>query len=342
MQLPHVMTFFRKIAGPAPLAAAVFLCASLHAADLRIGIIGTDTSHVPAFSRTFNDPSYPGHLKGARVTVAFKGGSPDIESSRTRVDRFAQEISEKYGVKIVPTIKELAEQVDAIMIESVDGRVHLEQARAVFPYRKPVFIDKPIAGSLRDTIELVRLAREMNVPLFSSSSLRYKKTLDKLKAASFGELRGAVSTGPAHKEEHHPDLYWYGIHPTEALYAVMGTGCESVVRTATDNTDVVTGTWRGGRVGVLYGIRNASSPYRVTVFGTKGVVDQEPEPRGSGSYDGLAKEILQFFQTKKSPVPLDETLEIFAFMEAADESKRRGGSPVKLSEVIALHSAKRN
>jgi predicted dehydrogenase len=315
--------------------------AGVQAAEIRIGIIGTDTSHVPAFARTFNDPTYPGHIAGGRVTVAYKGGSPDIESSRTRVDKFAQEIEQKYGVKIVPTMKELAEQVDAIMIESVDGRVHLEQAKAVFPFRKPVFIDKPIAGSLRDAIELVQLAREMNVPLFSSSSLRYRRSLDKLKHAAFGEMRGVLSTGPASKEEHHPDLYWYGVHPTEALFAVMGTGCETVVRTATENTDVVTGTWSGGRVGVLYGIRNAASPYRVTVFGTKAVVDQEAEPRGSGAYDLLAQEIFKFFQTKVTPVPLEETLEIFAFMEAADESKRRGGATVKLSEVIAKNTPQR-
>ncbi len=324
-----------------PLLAACVMASQLAAADLRIGIIGTDTSHVPAISRTFNDPTYAGHIKGARVTVAFKGGSPDIESSRTRVDKFAEDISSKYGVKIVPTIKELAEQVDAIMIESVDGRPHLEQAKAVFSYRKPVFIDKPIAGSLRDAIEIVRLAREMNVPLFSSSSLRFKATLDKLKKANFGEIRGAISTGPASKEEHHPDLYWYGVHPTEALYAVMGKGCESVVRTATENTDVVTGTWAGGRVGILYGMRNAASPYRVTVFGTKSVVDQEPEPRGGGAYDGLFGEVFKFFQTKVSPVPLDETLEIFAFMEAADESKRRGGATVKLTDVMAKNSPPR-
>lgn len=320
------------------LLAACALFGSLRADDIRIGIIGTDTSHVPAFSRTFNDPSYAGHIKGGRVTVAFKGGSRDIESSHTRVDKYAEEISSKYGVKIVPTIKELAEQVDAVMIEAVDGRPHLEQAKAVFPYRKPVFIDKPLAGTLRDAIELVQLARQMNVPVFSSSSLRYKVGLDKLKKGKFGEIRGVFSSGPCSKEEHHPDLYWYGIHPTEAMYAVIGTGCESVVRTATENTDVVTGTWSGGRVGIVYGIRNASAPYRVTLYGTKAVLDQEAEPRGSGSYDLLAREIFKFFQTKVAPVPLEETLEILAFMEAADESKRRGGCAVKISEVMAKNS----
>jgi predicted dehydrogenase len=311
---------------------ASFLAASVHAADIRIGIIGTDTSHVIAFAKAFNDANNPKHLEGARIVAAYKGGSPDVESSSSRVDGYARQLEEKFGVKIVPTIAELAAQVDAIMIESVDGRPHLEEAKAVFPYGKPVFIDKPFGGTLRDVIQIAQLARQAKVPVFSSSSLRYRPSLEQLKGSAYGEVRGAFSSGPAHYEPHHPDLYWYAIHATEALYTIMGTGCESAARTATENTDVVTGLWPGGRVGIVYGIRNAAAPYRVTIFGTKAVLDQQAEP--TTTYDGLASVVLEFFRTRISPVSLDETVEIFAFLEAADESKRRGGAPVKLSEVI--------
>jgi len=34
-------------------------------------------------------------------------------------------------------------------------------------------------------------------------------------------------------------------------------------------------------------------------------------------------------------VPIDETLEIMAFMEAADLSKARGGAPVAISELLS-------
>ena len=165
---------------------------------------------------------------------------------------------------------------------------------------------------------------------FSSSSLRYYPGLVELKQADVGIVKGAVSTGPSHLEPHHPDFFWYGVHPAEALYAVMGTGCERVVRTAAPDTDVVTGLWSGGRVGTLIGIRNAAAPYRVTLFGTKAVVDQKP----GGDYAPLVREVMKFFQTGIAPVPASETIALFAFMEAADESKRRGGQPVKLSEVM--------
>lgn len=314
------------------LLACLLLGVRLPASEIRIGIIGTDTSHVIAFAKIFNDAANPKRIPGARVVAAFRGGRPDDEPAFKKVgDDYLKELAEKYGVQVVSSIAELLPAVDAIMIESVDGRTHLEQARAVFPAGKPVFIDKPFAGTLRDAFEIARLAREARVPIFSSSALRYSPGLAKLKSPALGELRGAISYGPAHRNANHPDLFWYGIHAAEALYTVMGTGCESLSRTTTENTDVVTGTWSGGRVGVLYGIRNAARPFGVTAFGTKAVLEQEK----GWTYEALAAMILQFFQTKVSPVPIEETLELFTFMEAADESKRRGGAPVTLREVAA-------
>ncbi len=134
-----------------------------------------------------------------------------------------------------------------------------------------------------------------------------------------------------HLEPHHPDFYWYGVHPAEALYTMMGTGCETVTRASTPDTDVVTGTWKGGRVGTLYGLRTKATPHKVIVFGSKAVMEQ----KGSGTYAPLVREIMKFFQTGVAPVAPEETIELFAFMEAADESKRQGGKPVKISDVMA-------
>jgi len=298
--------------------------------ELRIGMIGLDTSHVVAFTRLINDPSQENHVPGGKVVAAFKGGSPDVESSATRVDGFTKQLEEEFGVTIVDSIEELCRLVDVVMLESVDGRPHLEQARPVLEAGKPLFIDKPVAGSLRDAIEVFRLAKEHDVPCFSSSAYRYYESLTDLLAKDVGDVRGAISYGPCSKEPHHPDLFWYGVHATEALFAVLGPGCESVVRTATENTDVVTGVWSDGRVGTLRGLRNAATPHQVIVFGTKAVAHQE----GGGNYAPLVAKVMEFFTTRIVPVSPRETIEIFAFMEAADESKRRGGVPVTIGEVI--------
>ena len=237
---------------------------------------------------------------------------------------------EKYGVKIYDDIEKLCENVDAILLTSLDGRPHLSQVRPVIEAKIPVFVDKPVAGTLKDAVEIYRLAKEAKVPCFSSSSLRWYPGVVDVANADVGELKSVLSYGPAPSEPHHPDLFWYGIHPTEALFTVMGSGCKTVTRTSTDDTVVVTGIWKDGKVGTLHGLANGRFGYKVTAFGTKAIAEQN---RG-GDYTPMLREIIKFFKSGKPPVSPATTLEIYAFMEAADESKRRGGVPVKISEVL--------
>ncbi len=298
--------------------------------EIKVGIIGLDTSHVTAFTKLLNDKSHPDYVPGTKVVAAFKGGSPDVESSHTRVDKFTETLNKDFGVEIVDTIEELCSKVDAILLESVDARPHLEQVKPVFEAGLPVFIDKPLAGTLADALEIQRLGKKHNVRWFTSSSYRFYAGMKALQTQDVGEVRGAMSYGPCHLEEHHPDFFWYGVHPVEALFTVLGPGCESVVRTSTENTDVATGVWSDGRVGTFRGLRNASTPHQVTIFGTKKVAQQQ----SGGSYADLVREIVRFFQSGCVPVYPSESVEMFAFMEAADESKRQGGKPVKLSDVI--------
>ncbi len=299
-------------------------------ADLRVGLIGLDTSHVVAFTELLNTSTHAKHVKGARVVAAFKGGSPDLPSSWNRVEGYTKDLESRFQVRMVESIDALCSQVDAVFLMSVDGRPHLEQLRPVLKARKPVFIDKPLAGSLKDAVEIHRLVKESGVPCFSSSSYRFYESMRDLKAIEIGKLQAAISYGPAEKEPHHPDLYWYGVHATEALFTVMGQGCQSVSRTATDATDVVVGVWKEGRTGTLMGLRTGATPHKVILFGSKAVAEQ----KGSGDYAPLVQEIVKFLQTGKAPVSMDETLEMFAFMEAADESKRQAGAPVTLKSVL--------
>ena len=319
--------------------ASLMMLSSLNenatAAELKLGIIGLDTSHVTAFTKILNDPKAPNHVPGGKVVAAFKSSSADIPSSANRVEQYTAQLQNEFGVRMMPSIDELCREVDAVLIESVDGRPHLAQARPVIAAKKRLFIDKPLAGSLRDAVEIFRLAREAGVPVFTSSAYRYYDSMIELKKANVGGIRSAISYGPAHLEEHHPDLFWYGVHPTEALFTVMGRGCVSLTRTHTADTDVVTGLWSDGRIGVLHGLRSKPLPHKVILFGANGFAEQQ---NGRDDYAPLVREIIRFFETGIAPVSPEETLEMFAFMEAADESKRRGGQPVKISDVLAAAS----
>ncbi|MGH9850776.1 MAG: Gfo/Idh/MocA family protein [Blastocatellia bacterium] len=300
--------------------------------EIKLGMIGLDTSHVTAFTKLLNDKNDPNHIPGARVVAAFKGGSPDVESSYTRVDRFTAELKDKWGVEIVGSIEELCKKVDAVLLESVDGRPHLNQVRPVFAAKKRVFIDKPFAASYADAREIVRLSRESGTPFFSSSSLRFANDLQAMKRdEKLGGVLGAFTYGPAPTEPHHPDLFWYGIHAVEMLYTLMGPGCESVTRVRTDGADVVVGRWKDGRIGTMRGIRDGKQDYGAVAFGAKANL-ATPTPMKS-DYRNLLVEIVKFFQIGVPPIPPEETLEMMAFMEAADLSKARGGAPVALTEI---------
>lgn len=313
------------------IATLFFSLSTAHADEektIRIGIIGLDTSHVTAFTETINNPEAKGHVSGAKVVAAFKGGSPDIESSISRVDGYTKTLQEKYGVEICETIEEVCAKVDAVMIEAVDGRPHLEQARKVIAAKKILYIDKPVAGTLSDAIEIFRIAEEAGVPIFSSSSLRFAKAAQEVRGGSLGKVTYAQTTSPASLEPHHPDLFWYGVHGCEALFTVMGTGCQTVKRGTSDDGKIeVTGIWEGGRTGIF-----------LEGKGYSGIAKGEKGEAAVGQFDGyqpLVAEIIRFFQTKIPPVTAAETLELFAFMEAADESKRRGGEEVTIAEVMA-------
>jgi predicted dehydrogenase len=325
---------------------------SASAADLRIGIVGLDTSHVTGFASLLNDPSAPRHVAGGRIVAAYKGGSPDVDASATRIEAFTKEMTEKWGVKLYPSIEEMTQNVDAVMICSVDGRKHMDAARKVFPYGKPVFIDKPMAASLEEVVELFRLAKMYKIPMFSSSALRFTPDIVKVKETDVGRLLGVSLFGPGPREPHVPDMYFYGIHSVDKAYLLMGTGCQTVVRTHTANTDVVTGVWGDGRVATIRTFqtlfttypasmqvasakkKGARVPYLFGVlkFGFDGVAEGPPEPHTG--YRELLVEIMKFFQTGVPPVSAAETVEVFAFMDAADESKRRGGVPVSVPELI--------
>jgi predicted dehydrogenase len=316
-----------RLAGGVLMAATI----SVAAADepIRVGIIGLDTSHALAFMKLFNNAEAADHVPGCRVVAAYPQGSRDIASSVSRVPEYTK-VMQEAGVEIVDSIDELLTKVDAVLLESNDGRVHLEQAAPVLAAGKRVFIDKPLAGSLADAIAIFKLAEHHGTPVFTASGLRFGEATQAVRHGSLGKVLGASTYSPCSLEATHMDLAWYGIHGCEALFTLMGTGCQQVTRAHSDDFELVTGVWEGGRIGTFRGIRAGKAGYGGTAFGEKGIA----EAGGFDGYRPLVVAIADFFATGEPPVEPAETIELFAFMEAADESVRRGGSPVTIAEVM--------
>lgn len=290
---------------------------------MRIGIIGCDTSHAVAFAEVLNNPDAKSHVPGGKVVAAYKGGSPDIPQSISRVEEYATTLHDKYGVEICPTIEDLCQKVDVVLLESVDGRRHLEQVKPVLAAHKPVFVDKPIAASLRDTVEIFHLAKKAHVPLFSSSALPFARETQAVRAGAMGKITCVEAWGPCEQEPHHPELFWYGVHSVSVLCHLLGPGCRTVQRgTGPDGKVEVVGYWSGGRVGIF----REDKSFHGLAWGEKGEA-------AAGAFDGygpLVVEIMKFFHTGIAPISPEETIEISAFMEAAAESKAKEGAPVRV------------
>lgn len=296
---------------------------------LRLGLIGLDTSHVMAFVSRLNDPEHEQHVPGMRIVAGYKGGSDDFPPSYERVDNFTEQLVNDWDVTLYDSIEALCAHVDAVLLTSVDGRQHLAQAKPVIEAGLPLFVDKPFAGSLEEAIEIFDLAEAHDVPLFTSSALRFWEPVVRLSETE--DIRGAAMVGPCAYQPGIPELYWYGIHGVEVLFSVMGKDCIAVSRTSTEDTDLLVGTWADERIATFRGIRNAAALYRLSVFGADEVVSEEI----SGNYQGILEAIRDLFQHGDPAVCRYETLAIFAFLDAAEASKAQGGAPVKLAELLA-------
>ncbi|MFV0442298.1 MAG: Gfo/Idh/MocA family oxidoreductase [Planctomycetaceae bacterium] len=301
---------------------------SKEAETMRIGIIGLDTSHAVAFTKLINAAEPLPVFQGIRIVAAYPQGSPDIESSISRVPGYTEEVK-KLGVEIVDSIDELVSRVDAVLLETNDGRPHFEQVLPVLKAKKPVFVDKPIAASLEDAVAILEAARYYGTPCFSSSSLRWMGQVQEVRRGEYGPVVGCDTYSPCSLEATHPDLYWYGIHGVEGLFAVMGTGLKSVARTQTENFEQVTGVWQDGRIGTFRGLRTGARGYGGTAFCEKKTVVLGPYQ----GYQPLVESIIHFYKTGEAPVSTEETLEIYTFMSASDESQRQGGQPVDVGPV---------
>lgn len=305
----------------------------LAVAEMRVGIVGLDTSHSPAFAKIINKAEPGTVFEGMRVTVAHKYGSLDIHSSTNRYPKYIENF-EKMGIKVVDTLGELLAECDVVLLETNDGRRHLEQALEIFKAGKPVFIDKPVTASLADAIAVFKAAEKYKVPMFSCSALRYTKNVQAARAGEYGKIFGVDAFSPAGRDPTHPGLFWYGIHGVEQLFTVMGTGCESVTCTYLPSVELVTGVWRDGRIGTMRGTRGGRFK---PAYGCEAYTEKEGRI-SLGGYEGYApmvEVIAKFFKTGEIPIPPEETIEICAFMEAAVESENNGGAPVKIADVMA-------
>lgn len=294
--------------------------------ELKLGIIGLDTSHVISFGEVFNDETNEFHTAGARIVRGFPGGSQKFSKSHTRVEGFTAQLQQK-GVEMVGSIDELA-GLDGYLLESVDGDQHLEQFRALTAFGKPVFIDKPFTCSFAEAKEIYELSRQTGTPFMTTSCLRYSAGVSDLLPAG-AEVRGVQAFGPMDMLPDYRDYFWYGIHMAEIIYSYLGCGCKAVRSLHYKNYDQISGEWEDGRFGSILGNRCNSGDFGATLITNRCHLSGQGNPNIPYMYS-LSKYLLEFMKTGISPINPAESLEIIAFLEAASQSLARGGELVEL------------
>ncbi len=286
---------------------------------------GLDTSHVPEFTNLLHNKSHEHHVPGGRIVAAFPGGSPDFEMSINRVGAFTAELRDKHGIEIVNPLSDLKDMCDAVMLTSIDGRIHLGQFREVADWGVPVFIDKPLTISMVQASEIASIAREKKVRVMSASALRFAESFqDALNAMSAEPCIGADFHGPMALQDKCPGYFWYGIHSVEMLYATMGTGCREVLAVREGPHDVVVGRWEDGRLGTVRGNREGNNSFGGVIFGKSHNTAFDISTGKKPLYATLLERIIPFFHGEDSPVSIAEMTEVIAFLEAANASVTTG------------------
>lgn len=299
---------------------------------IRLGIVDFDTSHVVEFTKRLNhiDIDQEQWVDGAKVVVGCPGESL---LSPERIPGYTKQMQE-YGVPLVNTPEEMIGQIDAVLIESVEGSFHYKRAVPFLEAGLPAFVDKPLTCDLAQAKELAALAQSNGVPIFTCSSLRYGLEVVEMKGKEneTGKILGAEVSSPAPLHPRNPGLFHYGLHGVETLYALMGPGCEAVWSASNDDVDVVTGCWKDGRIGTMRGIRKGTPGYGFTAYCENSIV--RTSINASYIYRELLKQIVQMFETGKPPIDISESIEIVAFIEAAAKSAANDGAKTALDYTV--------
>ena len=294
---------------------------------IRLGIVDCDTSHVVAFTERLNHVGIADDqwVDGARIVAAVPLPS---RVSQERVGAFVERLR-GYGIAILERPEDLLGRVDGVLVEAVDGSVHLERALPFIAAGLPVWIDKPLTCSTAEARRLVEAAGHRHVALLSASALRYDLPVQEVLARrdALGAVLGVDAYTPATTHPRNPGFFHYAVHGVELVYGLMGPGCRRVRCVHAGGADVAVGEWADGRLATVRGTRQGAYGLGFTAFCEKGAVARTSS---TYFYRELLKRIVEMFRTGASPVSGDELIEVVAFQEAANRSMERDGQPVEL------------
>lgn len=293
--------------------------------NMNIGIVGLDSSHVISWLEAVASGALEQTTGPVRFVAAYPGPTTEMALSCGRVGAYTAEVRERWAVPIVDSIEAVLAVADNIMVCHVDARLRLEVLRVILPRARRVFVDKPLALDVATALEITRLAAQHGCALMSCSCLR-----------SVGRACPEIMAQPAGAQWHvqgpmlvQPELrryFWYAIHAVELLYAGLGAGAVEVTATGDDQDEDIRARWDGGSRVRWHLPTSHDTAFSVTCFPEKGPVQVfDVAAAYAEGHTLLVRDMVRFFATGETVVPMAETLEIIRFLEAAERSRAQGG-----------------
>jgi len=298
--------------------------------ELKVGIIGLDTSHSIEFVRRMQAPDCPQDQKieGMRAISCLRFPSP-FQTEPDQDKRQAQ--LEQWGVKVTKNLGEVLNGVDAIMLEINDPSLHLQYFKKVMDAGKPVFLDKPPADNLKNAREIFNLAEKKKLKMFSASSLRVGPQVIQM-AKEISQPKIAMSIGPLGRAPAGSSVIWYGVHAVEMLQEIIGTGAKKVLAKKDFLGVTAIIEYADNRRGI---VQLNEGDYRYSILAQNEKQMQFLNVDTSRLYTDLLKEIKEFFKGGEPPVSFEESLEVQAILDAIEESSslpaERSGKEVSIA-----------
>lgn len=286
---------------------------------IRVGTVNIDTSHPMGFAEAME--------KEGRMQ--YVGVYHDSFRSDVEVDGFIK----RYGLeKRCGSIEELADMCDIGFIQGCDWGEHLRHAEPFLRKGKPVFMDKPLVGSLEDCRHVRQLVGDGAV-ILGSSSARYAYELREFMAIPIQE-RGEIVTvfGTAGVDE-----FNYGIHIVEALGGLLGTGAQWVRYMGRGETEGKYSEsyyvqFQNGKSATYNTFTGIWQPFFITIMTTKNTYSIKLDP--NRLYEALIQQICNYMEDKPSLMADTEALlESIEIMLAAAASRQKKGSMVRLADL---------
>ncbi|WP_339173838.1 Gfo/Idh/MocA family oxidoreductase [Solibacillus sp. FSL R5-0691] len=269
---------------------------------MKIGIIGTDSTHAIAFSERLQK-------KGHKL-FAYRGGSA-IDLSRNRIERISAELNDS-GIPFMTTLQELSDICDAFIITSADASQHFGQFADLAALEKPIFIDKPLALNYEQASSIVELANEKGTPLMSCSALRFADEIQLVKSKKSIEAVDIIAPLPMLQEL---DYFYYGIHAVEMISALKGTSVKDIAVTFNERQHFITFTFQDGTVSSIRGYLQHRQGFQFVTHTQQQSEWFEIAEGDLRFYDRLIDAIEQFFIEKKSPIDQTDMLQTIKLLE---------------------------